>query len=464
MAAINSTSTKRQHKTISVDMELLGILEDYPDIKEKLENQPDADLATLLQEKLAGTGDSIQVTVNGPKAHIVWAVNPAPVQAEQLNRQALQLAQKKEYMEAVDLWKKVLDIYSNDPDVYYNLALVYHEMKMFHQSLDCCIRTIAICPVYYRAFNLLGSIYSKMRRFDKAEEYIKTSLRFSVNNLQALVNLGAVFSILKKYSDAVKAFEKAISINPKEARAYLGLGKVYMISNDYENARRCYTAVLKLDTSGKLGQLAQSAIQMIDQQNLPEKDNTKKNETDMDQNVNIKGYEYFLKNDLKNAVQEYQYHLQQYPNDSEAWASLANCQIRAGQSKEAIESIQKAISIVPKGGYYKQAAIILDACGLVNEAGGAAQKAHELGKTDSITKTLIAKNLVKSGKLEEAMRYLQEAIQLNSSNITARFQFAQLLKKLGHLEASKQQFEEILWCKNDSPLKELAQKEIKGFA
>ncbi len=461
MAAIKS-STQRQYKTISVDMEMLGILEDYPDIKAKFEEQPDADLAGLLEEKLAGTGDRIKITVNGPKAKIIWAVTPAPSQAEQLNRQALQLAQKKQFAEAVELWKKVLDIYSNDPDIHYNLALVYHEMKMFHEGLDCCTRAIAICPVYFRAFNLLGSIYSKMRRFEKAEKYIKSSLRFNANNLQALVNLGAICSILKKYPDAVKAFEKAISINPREARAYLGLGKVYMLSKDFDNARRCYSAVIKLNPNGKLTQLAKSAIQTIEQHTKPEPQPETKNETE--KIVQEKGYQLFLKNDLKHAVQEYQNHLLDFPDDSEAWASLANCQIRAGQTQEAIESINKAISCIPKGGYYKQAAIIYDACGLINEAGVAAQKAHELGKTDSITKTLMAKRLIKSGHLEEAMRYLQEAIQINSANIAARFQFAQLLKKLGHLEASRQQFEEILWAKNDSPLKELAKKEIKGFS
>jgi tetratricopeptide (TPR) repeat protein len=456
-------TTSESLKTFTITLDAADLAKHYPNLVLKT-TQDLTPLFQLLKEKYRGQATKLDIKeVEGYKITITWYQAKPSNEAEELNKEALSLIKKREFERALGCWRKALELYPNDPDFQYNVALVYLEMKNMNRGLDRCLETLRICPVYVRAYFVLGSIYSKMRQFKQSVHFLREGLLLQNSNILALVNLGAVFSIEKNYMEAIRIFERVIGLSPKEVRAYLGLGKVYVAQNDVDNASRCFKAVIKLDPNGNLGEIARKSLRAFTPLEHAPINSPIVSSAD-DENVEefyAEGFQSFIKGDFESAISAYKKYLSMKPTESDVWSSLASCQLRMGRTKDAVDSIKRAIAIsTNKPALYKQAAIIYDASALSSETAEAALKAMELGKEDSVTLTLLGKSKTLEGKHQEAVKYLQNAIKLNPSNINARFHYALSLKALGQKDTAKQQFEEILWVKTESPLKERAKKEL----
>ncbi len=446
------------HKSIKVNIDFGELKAEVPDLAAKSVKEQQIFLKSYLAEKYQGKGNTFDVMFNENHVQIIWGSPKNSLEADELNKEALSCARNKDLGKAVELWRRAIEMNPSDPDYHYNLGLALFEIKDYKKGLDRFLEAIRICPPYYRAYFVLGSIYSKMRQFDKAELYLKLGLQLQRNNVSGLINLGAVYSIEKKFDEAIRVFENAISFSPKEARAYLGLGKIYAVQDDYENANRCFKAVIKLDPDGKLGNIAKRSIRADVLDDAVEGDVENADE------LYAEGYEAYIKGDFEKAIKNYKRFLKARSHDADVWASLASCQLRVGNCTGAINAIEQAISIKStKAAFYKQAALIYDACEKVVECSKAAHKAMELGKNDSITLTLLGKSFATLGKAQESIQYLSEAVKLNPNNINARFHLARVLKLLGQQEAAKQHFEEILWTKFQTPLKEMARDEMQSL-
>jgi len=454
-------------KSIAVTLDISDLAKHYSHLNLKI-SQDINSLFQLLKEKYRGLSAKLDIKeAEGQKIVVTWHQLKPSTEAEEMNKEAMFLVRKRDFDQALLRWRKALELFPNDPDYHYNVALVYLEMKNLNRGVDRCLEILRICPVYVRAYFVLGSIYSKMRQFTQSLHFLREGLLLQNNNILALVNLGAVYSIEKNYPEAIKTFERVIALSPKESRAYLGLGKVYMAQNDMDNASRCFKAVIKLDPDGNLGEIARKSLRAfapIETHTAASSAQVLRADEENIEELYAEGFQLFIKGDYEGAINAYKKYLAIKPTESDVWASLASCQLRVGRTKEAIDAIKRAIAISPtKPALFKQAAIIYDASELPAETADAAQKAIDLGKEDSVTLTLLGKSQTLEGKHQEALKLLQEAIRINPGNINARFHYALSLKALGQRDSARQQLEEILWVKTESPLKEKARQELQGI-
>ena len=337
----------------------------------------DDTIKDTLQKELTGQGSELNIVPEGSQYKIEWSVQKPDSEAESYNKKALAFARQKKMWSAVEQWEKAIES-DKDPDFYYNCGLALFELKEYEKSLSFCLQATKICPIYYRAFFILGSIYSRMRKFNDALQALNKGLVFNRENVSGFVNLGAVYSVLKKYPEAINAFERATSLSSKEVRAYLGLAKIYSIQGDVENANRNYKVVMKLDPDGKLGNIAKKAIK-FDPEQTP--DNDEKIDEKDAANYYSQAYHSFLNGDYKNAVDCYKKYLSVKTHDADVWSSLAFCQLRLGLTEDSLKSILNAIKYSDsKAVFFKQAAIIYDASNNASEVVKMAERAYELGK------------------------------------------------------------------------------------
>jgi len=459
---------KASFKVITASIKLASLRKEYLGDQASLANQvDDSILLKEVNKEYRGSADEFHADIENDKVVLQWSIQKSPSEAEKLNLDALKLARAKKFEQAIALWKQAISLNSKDPDFQYNMGLAHLELKHFKQGLDRCLEVVRICPVYYRAYFVLGSIYSKLRQFEDSQLYLKKGLLFQDNNVLALVNLGAVYSVLRKYEEAIMTFEKAIALSPKEIKAYLGLGKLYAAIGDADNANRYFKAVIKLDPEGKLGNIARRSLQTVDimDSSTTTAETLSKDDIANPDELYAKGYRHYIQGDFEDAINLYKKYLSVKESDADVWASLATCQLRMGRSQDAVASIRRAIKLRPgKAAFYKQAAIIYDAVGQDDDIFVAAQKAIELGKRDSVTLTLLGKSYVHKNDYQQGMKYLQDAIELNPNNLKAHFYYAQTLVKVGKLEQAKQHFEEILWAKIESPLKDKVRSELSHLS
>ena len=193
------------HKSIKVNLDFGELKAEVPDLATKSASEQEIFLKSYLAEKYQGKGDTFDVLFNESHVQIVWGTPKNSLEADELNKEALSCARNKDLGKAIELWRRAIDLNPTDPDYHYNLGLALFEIKDYKKGLDRFLETVRICPPYYRAYFVLGSIYSKMRQFDKAELYLKLGLQLQRRNVSGLVNLGAVYSIENKIDEAIRA-------------------------------------------------------------------------------------------------------------------------------------------------------------------------------------------------------------------------------------------------------------------
>jgi len=457
---------KKKLKVIRVNFDI----EQFTDFYQELEEYNLADKASIesfIADQFQGAAQKFDVRFENNMIFLTWGMPKEHTPADDHNKRALSFARNNQASEAIREWQKAIEINPLDPDFHYNLGLALFQKNNVKEGIHHCQQTLQICPIYYKAYFVLGSSYSKIRKYTEAEEYLRKGLIFDPDNVMALVNLGAIYSINKNNQNAIATFERAIQRSPKEIKAYFGLGRVYANERDYENANRCFNAVIKIDPEGKLGLLAKRSLHKSSSNEPKQAQTTQINKQQVIQehkdvnNLMVEGYEYYLNGEYDKAHNFYSQYLEYKSDDADVWSSSGACLFRLDQVEKAINMVRKAIEINPgKPYFYKQLAIYYNTNNEPNKAGEAAHKAFTLGKRDSVVLSILGIAKAEQKQSQEAIRFLQEAVNADGNNLKARFHLAKVLKSIGQVETANQQFEEIMWSKVNTHLKNEAENEM----
>lgn len=400
--------------------------------------------------------------LNSEKLTLYWDHLKQNSKAEDLHRQAILIARKGELKSAIEYWLQATRINPQEPDYFFNLGVANFELKKYMESIDFLTRTLAICPVYYKAHLILGTAYLKIRKFENSKKHIEKSLLFDKNNLLAYLNLGSVHSILKDYKNGIIMFEKAIALAPKEATSYMGLAKIYSTLENTEKANFYFKKVIDYDQKGNLANYAKRSIISQDKKRIDSED-IDINSANPEEYY-AEAYRNYIIGNFMKAIQIYKKYLSLKGNDDYVWYALGEAQLRAGQAELAAESFKKAAKLAPsKGLYYKELAIAFDKLEKYDKVIAAMSKAKELGKNDSIILCLWGKALFELGKVEESIERFEESLKLNKNNLLTKYYFAVALAKNNETNDASNYIDEIIHSQINTPLKEKCEKLKKQF-
>lgn len=367
-----------------------------------------------------------------------------------LNQKALVFYKQKKYDEAISVWQEALQKAPLNATVLYSLGIVFFEKKEYKNAVVYLKKVTDIAPDHYKALLILGSAYLKLRQFETAEEYIKKSLSLKPGNKMAYLNLGAIYSVRREFDDAIQMFEETLRIDPSEIRAYLGLGKIYAFKGDNEKAQENFKKIIAINPNSTIAAFAKKALITMESSNVSSEDI---------EHYFADGFRYYLGNYLKEAENNYQNYLNFRPKDDLAHYFSGETLLRMGKLKKSFSEFKKAIFSNPrKGLYYKELAILLDKYGNPEDVIEIVKKAIKLGKEDTVTLTLLGKNLVKLKKSKEAIPELEKALKLEKNNILARYELARSFIENGDFQEGHEQINAILKMLIKSPLKEKAKK------
>ncbi len=393
--------------------------------------------------------------------HYLSSTNP---QAENLHKNAIELARKGELTKAIAFWNKAIELNPHDPHYFFNLGVAYFELKKYLEAIDALTRTLAICPIFYKANLILGTAYLKIRKFENAKKHIERSLLENKNNVLAYLNLGAIFSIMKDYKNGIAMFEKAISLSPQDPGAYMGLGKIYLILKDTSKANYYFRKVIEYD---KKGNLANYAKRMI---------NAQVSETNIGKTLELatgsnpeeyyaEGYRNYIIGNFEKAISFYKSYLAIKSDDDYVWYALGEAQLRAGNPEMAVESFKRAAKLAPsKGLYFKALGIAFEKIKNYEKAIASLKKAKELGKSDSITYSIWGKALFELGRYSEAKEQFDSSIKANKNNLMAKYYLGLTHLQNQEVDDAIYYFEEISKSKIETPLKEKAKMQLEKFA
>ncbi|ODS35227.1 MAG: hypothetical protein A7315_01890 [Candidatus Altiarchaeales archaeon WOR_SM1_79] len=449
---------KTLQKTVSATLDLNDIDGDIEQLYLPLNEEE----KRAVSKKILGLPDNfrdvIDFKIKDEKIHFFWYSPQTNTQAENLHKNAIILARKGDLKKAIEHWTKAAQLNPHDPDYFFNLGVAYFEIKKYIEAIDALTRTLAICPIYYKANLILGTAYLKIRKFENARKHIEKSLIVNKNSLLAYLNLGAVNSILKDYKNGIAMFEKAIELSPKEASAYMGLAKIYSTLDNIEKANFYFRKVIEFDKKGNLANYAKRLITSQRRQKI-EEELLEMSEAANPEEYYSEGYRNYIISNFQKSVQMYKKYLTTKSDDDYVWCSLGEAQLRAGKPELAAESFKKAAKLsTSKGLYFKDLGIAFDKMGKYDKAVAAMTKANELGKLDSVTYCIWGKALYELGKNGEAIDKLEEALKANKNNLLAKYYMALALSREQEVDDAIGYLDEILCTKIETPLKSQSEK------
>lgn len=408
--------------------------------------------------------DFIDVRINQDKVVFYWYVPTLNHKAEDLHKKAILFARKGDFNNAIKLWAEASQLNPHDPDYFFNLGVAYFETKRYIECIDSLTRTLAICPLYSKAFLILGTAYLKIRKFDNSKKHIEKSLKFQKNNLLSYLNLGAVYSILKDYQNGILMFEQALQISPIEASAYMGLAKIYSMLENIEKANYYFKKVVECDNKGKLANYAKKMIISHSRGKVEDSSDSAIADANLEE-LYAEAYRNFILGNFIKAIQIYKGYLSKKSNDDQVWYALGEAQLRLGKSDLAAESFKSAAKLEPsKGLYFKALGIAFDKLEKFDKVIAAISKANELGKADSVTFSLWGKALYAQGKIDDAVQKFEEAVQRNKNNLLAKYYLALCLKQSKDYNNAAFYLDEILNSKISTPLKDISIKTKEGLS
>jgi tetratricopeptide (TPR) repeat protein len=216
------------------------------------------DDATFYQTTLADQPEAVALRINlgavywnsgsPDQAEAEWreALRRAPDHWLILNNLGLVAARKKLYDEAIEDFERSIRIRPNYADSHMNLGRTYAITGADDKAEAQLKAAVALAPLYVQARNELAKFYLDAGRFSEAEMQYRNSAA-SGGTVQAWNSLGDIYSRWRRWPDAEHAFRQASALDAFESHAHFGLGAVLEAEGRGREALQEYKAGLQTD-------------------------------------------------------------------------------------------------------------------------------------------------------------------------------------------------------------------------
>lgn len=157
--------------------------------------------------------------------------------------------QTKEPDKAVSEYQKVIELNPKSHNSYFNLALIYEEKQDYEKAEECYKNALLIKIDFTDGYNNLGILFFKQQRHLEALATYVNGIKACPNNYRLYYNMGVVLFDMRRYEDAADTFKKAIEMDPGEKDGYYYLGAALTEQKKYDQAIKAYSTALNENIS-----------------------------------------------------------------------------------------------------------------------------------------------------------------------------------------------------------------------
>lgn len=122
-----------------------------------------------------------------------------------------------------------------------------YSLGLLDESLALNLKALKLDGNKSDVFNAIGLVYMDTRKFDKAIENFKSSIRENENNSNPYINIGYTYNEMNKYKDAINYYTIAIKKFDKTSAMYNNIGYSYLMDNQFENAKFSIEKAIEID-------------------------------------------------------------------------------------------------------------------------------------------------------------------------------------------------------------------------
>jgi len=321
-------------------------------------------------------------------------------------RQAKELETREDYSGAEKIYQEAAASYPRQPEILKRLGLIYQTELKFQESIDTFQKVLQEAPQYPEANFYLGLSYLGLNQFEKA----------------------------------IESFNKELEANPKYRRAHYYTAQAYQSLNRTADAARQYEILLQEDPTDKkvlfqLIRLLKSAtVQAIKQLgNL---------DPDSDFMLVLKAEGYAEDEKYAEAIQKYTELLKKNPNFPGIHFALGGVYYNKLDDVNAEKELRLALSEdpnLPMANYYL--ADILMRSQKIEQAVPLLQIVVAANPQFMRGYLQLGKCYAAQGKLQDSLKLLLRAAELEPKDKTPHYQLAQLYTRLQQPDQARHHFE-----------------------
>lgn len=147
--------------------------------------------------------------------------------SEMLNNQAVRLAYKGEYPEAIACLKRAITVEKENHLLWFNLALTYRDAGNFLAAKESMEYALKLCPTNEDIIEALAVLCINMQLMDDAMYYCITGFEVNDMNPNFWNTAGVIHFQIEEYEEAADFFEHAVSLCPHHKDALFNLRDCY---------------------------------------------------------------------------------------------------------------------------------------------------------------------------------------------------------------------------------------------
>jgi tetratricopeptide (TPR) repeat protein len=348
------------------------------------------------------------------------------------------LLQQQQIQSALACYRRAIEAKPSEIEAYIHLGKILESQNNRQAAIACYLKTIQHQPQNAQAYLLLGQSLAQAKDWQQAIKFYRQAIKLQPNNNKVHHDLGDAFSNLKqwvgaidayrraielepnfswshnnlgyallqlqRWQEAVQSFRSAISINPQFAWSHYNLGEAYSGLHNWQEAIDAYNSALKLKTG----------LPDIEKKIALAKQHYSSSNIDRFSNPNI----YFKTLDSQ--------------TNPELDRGLTNTLIRENRLEEAIFAADLEIKTEPQNerGYLKLGKLLRDSHRHQQAIDCYLRAIHNRVKSEAIY-VAWGETLKEIGRLDEAVKIWQEAVEIDPESIAARRYLASGLTQQG---------------------------------
>jgi Flp pilus assembly protein TadD len=249
------------------------------------------------------------------------------------------------------------------------------------------------------------------------EAWMRSRLQKTPGDQVSLYNYAAALAGEGKFAEAVSAFEKELSQSPHDVRTLTALGAALEGAGEWQQAQQRFRSAI--DAAGTDDSSA------------------------CDPRFDLASSEFH--HNQPEAAEEFRMEVAACPEDAEALTGLAQIEIEANQSAEAIQHLTEAIRIDSSlADAHEQLARAYAQSGDLRGALAELEKAAQLKPDDATIHSGLSQVLAATGSLQKAIDEQRTALKLIDADADGWNNLGVLEARTGHADAARDAFQHAL--------------------
>lgn len=319
-----------------------------------------------------------------------------------INEPALSSLSPDELSSFIQIQKDKVTANDENLEAHYFLAVAYFQKKLYFQAEKHAQRATQLAPLVGRYFELAGDVAVERERYGVALNAFKSAVRVTPDLLSGYLKLGLVYEKIDDLNRAISSLEEVIQKDPYYLEAFYHLARLNLKRREYDAALQAIQEALVLEPNNPEAQLLQIRI-------------------------HIARGSYFHARILAEALRKNS----NPPHELDGeWLRILFLQQKFDEALKHIEtvSVVRHLSLDEQFLHSR----ILSAMGKDSEAKQMLQnllKESPLYTNAMIDLAIVA---IREGALEEALTWLNQAIEINDRLVQAHFLQAAIFFKIGN--------------------------------